>query len=66
MNTYLDLFLNEYESAGTRKNYGSTITAMLNYIGKDIHNIENLAVLSSANDEVARLFASSSKYTNPQ
>ena len=30
---------------------------------EDIHNIENLAVLSSANDEVARLFASSSKYT---
>ena len=42
MNTYLDLFLNEYESAGTRKNYGSTITAMLNYIGKDIHNIEKI------------------------
>lgn len=42
MNTYLDLFLNEYESTGTRKNYGSTITAMLNYIGKDIHNIEKI------------------------
>lgn len=42
MNTYLDLFLNEYESAGTRKNYGSTITAMLNYIGKDIHDIEKI------------------------
>lgn len=30
---------------------------------RDIHKIENLALLSGANDEVARLFASSSKYT---
>ena len=28
MNTYLDLFLNEYESAGTRRNYNGTISAI--------------------------------------
>lgn len=30
---------------------------------EDIHNIKNLSLLSGANDEVARLFASCSKYT---
>ena len=49
MKTYLDLFLNEYESAGTRINYRGTITAMLNYIGKDIHNITKLDLVEYKN-----------------
>lgn len=49
MKTYLDLFLNEYESVGTKRNYGSTITAMLNYIGKDIHDIKKIDLIEYKN-----------------
>ena len=49
MKTYLDLFLNEYESVGTKRNYSSTITAMLNYIGKDIHDIKKIDLIEYKN-----------------
>ncbi len=42
MKTYLDLFLNEYESAGTRKVYSGIITAMFEYIDKDIYDIKKI------------------------
>lgn len=42
MKDYLDLFLNEYKSEGTKKEYGKTISKMLNSIGKDISNIKRI------------------------
>ena len=47
--TYLDLFLNEYESAGTRRNYNGTISAMLNAINKDINNITKIDLVEYKN-----------------
>ena len=49
MKTYLDLFLNEYESAGTRRNYNGTISAMLNAINKDINNITKIDLVEYKN-----------------
>ena len=39
MKTYLDLFLNEYESVNTRRSYNATINVMLDTIGKDVNDI---------------------------
>lgn len=42
MKDYLDLFLTEYKSEGTRKNYQTTISRMLNSIGKEPQDIRRL------------------------
>ena len=39
MKTYIDLFLNEYESDATKRSYNSTLKTMLNFINKDINDI---------------------------
>ena len=49
MKTYLDLFLNEYESAGTRKVYSGIITAMFEYIDKDICDIKKIDLVEYKN-----------------
>ena len=49
MKTYLDLFLNEYESAGTRKVYSGIITAMFEYIDKDICDIKKIDLIEYKN-----------------
>lgn len=49
MKTYLDLFLNEYESEGTRSNYRGTISTMLNTIGKDINDIKKIDLVEYKN-----------------
>lgn len=42
MKNYLDIFLNEYNSNGTKKIYKSTIENMLSYINKDIDKITKI------------------------
>ena len=49
MKTYLDLFLNEYESAGTRKVYSGIITDMFEYIDKDICDIKKIDLVEYKN-----------------
>lgn len=39
MKTYIDLFLNEYESDATKRSYNSTLKTMLDFINKDINDI---------------------------
>lgn len=49
METYLNLFLNEYESEGTKINYKGIINSMLNYIGKDICDIKKIDLIEYKN-----------------
>ena len=39
MKTYIDLFLNEYESDATKRSYNSALKTMLDFINKDINDI---------------------------
>lgn len=49
MQTYLDLFLSEYESINTRRSYNTTISLMLDTIGKDINNISKIDLVEYKN-----------------
>ena len=42
MNNYIDLFINEYKSEGTRKIYEHVIKNLLSYLNKDVHEIRKV------------------------
>jgi len=49
MKTYMDLFLNEYESAGTKRNYAHTLNTMFDFINKDVDKITKMDLLEYKN-----------------
>lgn len=49
MKDYLDLFLNEDKSDGTKDNYKHTITTMLNAINKNVNEIHRLDLIEYKN-----------------